>query len=75
MWGNVNIPAFVEALTKNGFVDIKVEDTGEGCTIVDLPNDDTLIQVEPDNTHIICNGEETVRIKIRDALLKCLKKI
>ena len=43
--------------------------------IILQPNDDTLIQVEADSTHIICNGEESVRAKIRDTLLKCLHKI
>lgn len=39
------------------------------------PNDDTLIQVEGASTHIICNGEEIVRTKIRDTLLRCLQKL
>ena len=39
------------------------------------PNDDTLIQVEPGSTHIMCGGDERVRIKIRDTLLKCLQKL
>ena len=39
------------------------------------PSDDTLIQVESGSTHIMCGGDEQVRIKIRDTLLKCLHKL
>lgn len=36
------------------------------------PNEDTLIQIEEGSTHIICQGNEELRVKIRDTLLKCL---
>lgn len=74
IWGSLNIQSFVDALTRQGITDIKVEDTEDG-SIIDLPNDDTLIQVEGASTHIICNGEEIVRTKIRDTLLRCLQKL
>ncbi|KAL5013814.1 hypothetical protein ScPMuIL_008084 [Solemya velum] len=74
IWGRVNVRTFVDALTKQGITDIKVEETEDG-SIIDLPNDDTLIQVEPESTHIICEGNEVIRIKLRDTLLKCLQKL
>ncbi|XP_060063124.1 integrator complex subunit 9-like [Ylistrum balloti] len=75
IWGKLNIQSFVDALTKQGITDIKVENIGEDGSIIHLSNDDTLIQVESDSTHIICEGEEAVRTKLRDTLLKCLHKL
>ncbi|XP_041374952.1 integrator complex subunit 9-like [Gigantopelta aegis] len=74
IFGSPNIQSFVEALKQQGISSIKVEDTGNG-SIIDLPNDDTLIQVEGDSTHIICEGDEAIRIRLRDTLLKCLQKL
>ena len=39
------------------------------------PSEDTLIQIEDGSTHIICGGNEELRIKIRDTLLQCLAKL
>ncbi|WAR10506.1 INT9-like protein [Mya arenaria] len=39
------------------------------------PKEDILIQVEQGSTHIMCGGDETLRIKIRDSLLQCLQKL
>ena len=39
------------------------------------PSDDTLIQIEAGSTHIMSGGDEQVRIKIRDTLLKCLRTL
>lgn len=74
IWGTLNIQSFVDALTQQGITDIKVEESEDG-SIIHLSNDDTLIQVESDSTHIICEGEEAVRIKLRDTLLKCLHNL
>ncbi|CAI9739197.1 Hypothetical predicted protein [Octopus vulgaris] len=73
LWGTLNIKRFVDALTENGITDVKLEEAGDG-SIIHLPNEDTLIQIEPESTHIICEGNEPIRIKIRDTLLKCLSK-
>lgn len=43
--------------------------------IVHLTKDDTLIQIEGETTHIICPGNEPLRIKLKDTLLKCLKML
>lgn len=75
IWGKLNIQSFVDALTKQGITDIKVESIGEDGSIIHLSNDDTLIQVESGSTHIICEGEEAVRTKLRDTLLKCLNRL
>ncbi|XP_052813057.1 integrator complex subunit 9-like isoform X2 [Mya arenaria] len=74
IYGSLNTKAFVDTLSKQGISDIKVEDRDEGC-IIHLPKEDILIQVEQGSTHIMCGGDETLRIKIRDSLLQCLQKL
>ncbi|XP_048237856.1 integrator complex subunit 9-like isoform X1 [Haliotis rufescens] len=74
LFGSPNIQSFVDDLGKAGVSCIKVEETGSG-TIIHLPNDDTLIQLESDSTHIICEGDESIRVRLRDTLLKCLQRL
>lgn len=74
IYGTLNTRTFVESLKAQGIIDVKVEDNEEG-SIIHLPSDDTLIQVESGSTHIMCGGDETVRLKIRDTLLHCLQKL
>ncbi|KAK6166595.1 hypothetical protein SNE40_023250 [Patella caerulea] len=74
IFGSPNIQTFVDVMTQQGISSIKVEDTGSG-SIIHLPNDETLIQVDGDSTHIICEGDESIRVKIRDSLIKCLKRL
>jgi len=38
------------------------------------PSEDSLIQIEDGSTHIIC-GNESLRVQLRDTLLKCLEKL
>lgn len=72
-WGALDAPQFVQKLTKAGFVDAKLEESSTGY-IVHLQHEDTLIQVEDHSTHIICQGDSTVRTRLRDILLQCLNK-
>ncbi|XP_006820079.1 LOW QUALITY PROTEIN: integrator complex subunit 9-like [Saccoglossus kowalevskii] len=73
VYGNLDIEDFVRNLTKHGVTDMKVEDT-PGGHIVHLPSEDTIIQVEEGSTHIFCEGNETLRKKLRDVLIMCLPK-
>ncbi|XP_074644115.1 integrator complex subunit 9-like [Tubulanus polymorphus] len=75
IWGNVDIDQFKESLRRQGIVDVKVEDSQPNGYIVHLPSEDCLIRIEDGSTHIICDGEDSARIKIRDALLACLDKL
>lgn len=72
VWGSPDVQQFVKLLKKAGIDDVKVEEGRGGGHIIDLPNEDTLIQIEEGSTHIICQGNEELRVKIRDTLLKCL---
>eukprot|EP00058_Branchiostoma_floridae_P003826 XP_002589314.1 hypothetical protein BRAFLDRAFT_217919 [Branchiostoma floridae] len=73
VWGAVQVEQFVQDLEKGGVTDVKVEDTPSGH-IIHLQSEDTLIQIEDGSTHIFCEGNEELRIKLRNILLKCLSK-
>uniref|UniRef100_T1JKD7 Beta-Casp domain-containing protein n=1 Tax=Strigamia maritima TaxID=126957 RepID=T1JKD7_STRMM len=72
-WGTLDVDEFVQKLAKEGITDVKVEESATGH-IVHLPNEDTLIQVEGNSTHIFCESDEKLRHILRDALLQCLNK-
>ncbi|KAG3294296.1 integrator complex subunit 9, transcript variant X2 [Ictidomys tridecemlineatus] len=58
---------------RHGFSDIKVEDTAKGHIVL-LQEAETLIQIEEDSTHIICDNDEMLRVRLRDLVLKFLQK-
>lgn len=37
-------------------------------------DEDALIQLEDNSTHVVCNADEKLRTKLRNIVLKCLKK-
>ncbi|KFQ99255.1 Integrator complex subunit 9, partial [Nipponia nippon] len=71
--GSIPVDQFVQALEKHGFSDVKVEDTAKGHIVL-LQEAETLIQIEEDSTHIICDNDEPLRVKLRDLVLKFLQK-
>ncbi|NXK53632.1 INT9 protein, partial [Chauna torquata] len=71
--GSIPVDQFVQTLEKHGFSDIKVEDTAKGHIVL-LQEAETLIQIEEDSTHIICDNDEPLRVKLRDLVLKFLQK-
>uniref|UniRef100_A0A8D1KJ29 Integrator complex subunit 9 n=1 Tax=Sus scrofa TaxID=9823 RepID=A0A8D1KJ29_PIG len=58
--GSIPVEQFVQTLEKHGFSDIKVEDTAKGHIVL-LQEAETLIQIEEDSTHIICDNDEMLR--------------
>ncbi|XP_055284037.1 integrator complex subunit 9 isoform X2 [Moschus berezovskii] len=71
--GSIPVDQFVQTLEKHGFSDIKVEDTAKGHIVL-LQEAETLIQIEEDSTHIICDDDEVLRVRLRDLVLKFLQK-
>lgn len=71
--GSIPVEQFVQTLEKHGFSDIKVEDTAKGHIVL-LQEAETLIQIEEDSTHIICDHDEVLRVRLRDLVLKFLQK-
>lgn len=66
-------PPFSFLLEQHGFSDIKVEDTTKGHIVL-LQEAETLIQIEEDSTHIICDNDEVLRVRLRDLVLRFLQK-
>uniref|UniRef100_A0A8C0WZZ6 Integrator complex subunit 9 n=1 Tax=Castor canadensis TaxID=51338 RepID=A0A8C0WZZ6_CASCN len=71
--GSIPVEQFVQTLEKHGFSDIKVEDTAKGHIVL-LQEAETLIQIEEDSTHIICDNDEVLRVRLRDLVLRFLQK-
>nr|XP_002123221.1 integrator complex subunit 9 isoform X1 [Ciona intestinalis] len=69
IYGKLEINAFVDCLKQEGFAEAKVESSSTGKMII---LKDTIIQIEDGSTHIVCEGNESLRIKLRDILLKNL---
>ena len=72
--GNLDLAAFVALLRQQGFKNPKVEEGAGGSGAIVEIDADTLITIEEGSTHIICEGQETMREKLRDILLECLPK-
>ncbi|XP_030745893.1 integrator complex subunit 9 [Sitophilus oryzae] len=73
-WGSVNINEFKLKLLQEGITDAKVESLGGNVVVIHLQDEDALIQLEDNNTHVVCNGDEQLRTKLRNIVMQCLKK-
>uniref|UniRef100_A0A3Q3LNH8 Integrator complex subunit 9 n=1 Tax=Mastacembelus armatus TaxID=205130 RepID=A0A3Q3LNH8_9TELE len=71
--GAVALEAFLVTLQKHGITEVKVEETADGH-ILHLQAEDTLIQLEEDGTHIVCDNEP-LRTTLRDLVLRFLQKL
>ncbi|KAB0351266.1 hypothetical protein FD754_016123 [Muntiacus muntjak] len=71
--GSIPVDQSVQTLERHGFSDIKVEDIAKGHIVL-LREAETLIQIEEDSTHIICDDDEVLRVRLRDLVLKFLQK-
>lgn len=58
---------------QHGITEVKVEETADGH-ILHLQAEDTLIQLEEDGTHIVCDSEP-LRTTLRDLVLRFLQKL
>lgn len=75
LYGKVNISTLLQNLTAHGISATKVEEPGPGSFIIHLDKDDTLVRVDDQETHIVCeepkNGGNTREI-VRQCVLSCL---
>ncbi|TNN37980.1 Integrator complex subunit 9 [Liparis tanakae] len=72
--GAVPLEAFLATLQKHGITEVKVEETADGH-MLHLQAEDTLIQLEEDGTHIVCDNNEPLRTTLRDLVLRFLQKL
>lgn len=75
---SMDIDVFLNKLKQDGFTDVKIiSQTNEGdgfLTKIKLVNEEIDIEISEKGTHIICEGKESCRLKIRDSLLSCMNK-
>lgn len=65
---------FLSLPSQHGITEVKVEETADGH-ILHLQAEDTLIQLEEDGTHIVCDDNEPLRTALRDLVLRFLMKL
>lgn len=70
-WGQVDVDLFIKKL-RDGNNDVKIEQSGGGTTQIRILGDDTLITISENSTQIHSNGNEKMRLKLRDLLVKCV---
>nr|CAH7765744.1 unnamed protein product [Callosobruchus chinensis] len=73
-WGTLNITEFLQKLSQEGITDAKVESLGGNVVVIHLQDEDALIQLEDNSTHVVCNADEKLRTKLRNVVMQCLKE-
>ena len=71
-YGTLDVDMLIKRLTQDGITNIKMERQGNIITL-HLVNEDTTIKFDENETHIVCGGKQSLRLKLRDSLLKCLQ--
>lgn len=75
--GPMDIDLFLKKLKQDGVSDVKVTQTSEldgALTKIKLVNEEIEIHITEKGTHIICEGKQSWRLKIRDSLMSCMNK-
>lgn len=75
--GQMDIDLFLKKLKQDGVTDVKVTQTTEidgALTKIKLVNEDIEVHISEKGTHIICEGKQSWRLKIRDSLMACINK-
>lgn len=76
-YGTLDIDMFLKKLKQDGITDYKVTQTNEQdgiLTKIVLASEETEINITDKGSHIICNGKQSWRLKIRDLLTSCVNK-
>lgn len=73
-WGRLDVDLFIKKLMQEGITDIQVDNKGPHSVTIILVGEDTQIRLEEGNTHIVCGGKQSLRLKLRDLLMQCVQK-
>lgn len=76
-YGPMDIDLLLKKLKQDGITDVKVTQTTEPdgpLTKIKLINEEIEINITEKGSHIICEGKQSWRLKIRDSLLSCMNK-
>lgn len=75
-YGNLDIELFMKKLQQDGITDARLERNtgGQGTSFtITIPSEDTVVKIEENSTHIVCGGKQSLRLKLRDFLMKCIQ--
>jgi len=75
--GPMDIDLFLKKLKQEGISDVKVTQTSEPegvLTKVKLVNEELEVNITEKGTHIVCEGNQSWRLKVRDVLMSCMNK-
>ena len=75
--GSMDIDLFLKKLKQDGISDVKITQTSETdgvLTKIKLVNEEIEINISDKGTHIICEGKQSWRLKIRDVLMSCMNR-
>lgn len=59
---------------QDGIADVQVEQKAGKCVNIVLVGEDTNIRIDETNTHIVCGGKQSLRLKLRDLLMQCVQQ-
>jgi integrator complex subunit 9 len=75
--GPMDIDLFLKKLKQDGISDVKITQTSEAdglLTKIKLVNEEIEINITEKGTHIVCEGKQSWRLKVRDVLMSCMNK-
>ncbi|XP_057333084.1 integrator complex subunit 9 [Microplitis mediator] len=72
-YGNIDIQELLHKFHQEGIHGFKVTNNTPTSTSIHLQDEDTLIQISENSTHIFCNGNQSLRKKLRLIVMQCLK--
>ena len=76
-YGTLDIDLFLKKLTQEGIIDLKIEQISEVegvVTRIKLNKEDITISITEKGSHVVCDGKQSSRLKLREALLSCVNK-
>ncbi|XP_020706794.2 integrator complex subunit 9 isoform X4 [Athalia rosae] len=72
-YGNLDAQDLLQKLNQEGIHSGKIQH-GPTSTSIHLQDEDTVIQIGDNSTHIFCNGDQKLRKKLRAIIMQCLKR-
>lgn len=72
-YGTLDPQELLQKLNQEGILGAKLQHSPTS-TSIHLQDEDTLIQIGDNSTHIFCNGDQKIRRRLRTIIMQCLKQ-
>ncbi|XP_034943650.1 integrator complex subunit 9 [Chelonus insularis] len=72
-YGTIDAQDLIHKLHQAGIHNAKLQQSTATSANIHLQDEDTLIQISENSTHIFCNGNQSLRKKLRSIVMQCLK--